>query len=191
MKLLIDGHNLIRYGTGSVPTAQQVDAFLARMARYSRYTGHEIIIVFDGGEGLYPYEMVRRGMAIHYAGARQTADDVIKKLLPRYHKDELVLISNDRQLNAVAEQQSIISVDPAFFMSRVREKGMSTATHKTAQSEIHKTSTETNEELDTLMHTSPMRGVAKSETTESLHDTLKDGKKTKLERRLEAVIRKL
>lgn len=192
MKLLIDGYNLLHYiSRGSAPQGD-VKAFLGRLRRYKRATGHTIIVVFDGGEGVYRYQQDYHGMTLWYSGARQTADDLIKAFLPQYATDEVVLISDDRSLNETAEGYSIVSVSPAVFVNSMiaRETGTKQM-QDTARHTLVKTAVTDSDELDLLMHEATARMPAKAETTGSSSGMLKGKKQAKVERRLEAVLRKL
>lgn len=189
MKLLIDGYNLIRSVTHRPATPSDIQHMLGRLRRYQRATKYDITLVFDGGEGAYRYKTVYHGLTMWYSGFRETADDLIKDFLRSSRADELVLISDDRQLNEVAEKQDIVSVSPLFFLARVAEReGV-----KPIKNFVHqatKTSDDENSELDALMYASTNAMRTKEEgplkIVENSHK-----KASKIERRLEALIRKL
>lgn len=190
MKLLIDGYNLIRAITHTRAKETDVQYFLGRLRRYKRVTGHDITIVFDGGDGSYRYQLGYHGVTLWYSGVRETADDLIKDFLSNALAEEVVLISDDRQLNDVAQERNIISVSPLFFLARLAEKEGSEPKHVSVHSAI-KTSENENNDIDEIMHqvVLPMKHTHKDE-----HEVLlmtKKKKSSKLERRLEALIRKL
>jgi predicted RNA-binding protein with PIN domain len=189
MKLLIDGYNLLRFITHGSATKSEIEQFLGRLRRYSRVTAHQIIVVFDGGDGLYRYQSTYHGLTIWYSGSRETADDLIKDFLPRYNANEVVLISDDRQLNAVAEAASIISVSPAVFIERMRarEEG---GKAPLAIASLVKKSTSSSAELDALMAGATQQ-MPPEETETATSAKLKGKKSSKIKRRLDAVIQKL
>ena len=192
MKLLIDGYNLLRYITRRPARQADLDQFLGRLRRYSRATGHQLTIVFDGGEGLYRYQGTYHGLTLWYSGARQTADDVIKDLLPHYHADEVMLISDDRQLNESAEALSIVSVSPAVFVDRMRAREGDANNLRTRKaSSLVKTATDSSDELDALMGVTTNRMPNKEKTEQNTGAMLDNKKRSKLERRLDALIQKL
>lgn len=192
MKLIIDGYNLLRYITRGSATRQEIEQFLGKLRRYSRATKHHLIIVFDGGEGWSRYQAPYHGLDIWYSGSQQTADDVIKDLLPRYNADEVVLISDDRQLNeSAAEEHAIISVSPAVFIDRMQSREDSTKTKNIRDdAQLVKTAVDSSTELDALMN-SATRHMSHTRKNDDTPAPIKDKKGSKIERRLDAVLRKL
>jgi len=190
MKLLIDGYNLVRSITHARAKKTDVQQILGRLRRYKRVTGHGITVVFDGGDGSYRYQVNFHGLTIWYSGVRETADDLIKDFLRASVSDEQVLVSDDRQLNDVAEERNIISVSPLFFLARLAER--ETVSPAIAPGRIAtKTSEDENGELDALMYQTMVPRHHKSEPMPDELLILKGKKSSKLERRLEALIRKL
>lgn len=192
MKLLIDGYNLVRYITRGPATKIDIESVLGRLRRYSRFMGHDIIVVFDGGEGMYKYQLTYHGLHLWYSGLRETADDVIKLLLPGYNPDEVLLVSDDRQLNYAAQECGIVSISPAVFYSCMQEKEESSSRNtKEKLSTTFKTSSDSNYELDALMHAESRNLPSKQETSDDKNDILKNKKSSKIERRLQVLMRKL
>jgi predicted RNA-binding protein with PIN domain len=191
MKLIIDGYNLIRSVIHRQAKQPDVQQFLGRLRRYQRVTEHEITVVFDGGDGTHRYQIGYHGLIIWYSGQRETADDLIKDFLTTVQPDSVVLISDDRQLNAAAQERDIVSVSPLFFISRLTEREGIKPTKP--QQQIHgiiKTSENSSDELDALMIA--YSGSLPQKENERLGTVVPKHKKgSKLERRLEALIRKL
>ncbi len=190
MKLLIDGYNLVRSLTHRQARENEVQQILGRLRRYHRVTGHDITVVFDGGEGSYRYQLGYHGLVLWYSGSSETADDLIKKFLAHAHQDELVLISNDRELNEIAQERGIVSVSPLFFITKVAEREEA-GIKKTVTCSAIKTSKEVDVGLDELMREASSRMPHKIETETGKSSMLKDKKGSKIERRLEALISKL
>ncbi len=190
MKLIIDGYNLIRSLTHTQATQHDLQHMLGRLCRYQRVTGHEIVFVLDGGDSVYRYHASYHGITIWYSGAKATADDLIKDFLKTAHADNVLLISDDRQLNEVAQDHGIVSVSPLFFVSRLREReGI-----KPVKAGIHaviKTTEDSSEELDLMMHAYSASVPHKKDREHDLLQGPRHKKGSKLERRLEALIRKL
>jgi predicted RNA-binding protein with PIN domain len=191
MKLIIDGYNLIRSVTHRRATEPDIQHMLGRLRRYQRVTQHEIVIVFDGGDGTHRYQTGYHGLTVWYSGVRETADDLIKDFLRTAHADGTVLISDDRQLNEVAQECDIVSVSPLFFLARLNEReGIKKSSAASALKAI-KTSTEANVELDSLMEAYSGSAGSKKEGEQGILSIPKHKKGSKVERRLEALMRKL
>lgn len=190
MKLIIDGYNLIRSLTHTQATQHDLQHMLGRLRRYQRVTGHEILFVLDGGDSVYRYHASYHGITIWYSGAKATADDLIKDFLKAAHADNVLLISDDRQLNEAAQERGIVSVSPLFFVSRLREREGIKPVHDVVQSAI-KTAEDSSDDLDLMMHAYSASVPYKKEYEEDLMVTPKHKKSSKIERRLEALIRKL
>jgi predicted RNA-binding protein with PIN domain len=190
VKLIIDGYNLIRSITHTQATTHDLQHMLGRLRRYQRVTGHEIVFVLDGGDSVYRYHASYHGITIWYSGIKATADDLIKDFLKTAHADSVLLISDDRQLNEVAQDHGIVSVSPLFFVSRLREREGIKPVKNSVQG-IVKTTDDSSEELDLIMHAYSSSIPHKKENGHDLSVTPKHKKSSKLERRLEALIRKL
>lgn len=190
MKLIIDGYNLIRSITHSQATTHDLQHMLGRLRCYQRVTGHEIVFVLDGGDSLYRYQAAYHGMTLWYSGAKATADDLIKDFLKTAHAESALLISDDRQLNEVAQDHGIVSVSPLFFVSRLCEReGVKPV--KNALNELVKTAEDSSEDLDQIMYAYSASVPYKKEREDESLIAPKHKKSSKLERRLEALIRKL
>lgn len=191
MQLIIDGYNLIRSVTHKRATEPDIQQMLGRLRRYQRVTEHDIVIVFDGGDGLHRYQTGYHGLTVWYSGVRETADHLIKDFLRGAHPDGTVLISNDRQLNEAAQEYDIVSVSPLLFLARIKEReGFKLSDTKSVLKAI-KTSSEANVELDALMEAYSGSAGSKKEREPEVDAMPKNKKSSKLERRLEALIRKL
>jgi hypothetical protein len=131
-------------------------------------------------------------LCLWYSGVRETADDVIKFLLPTYSPDEIVLISDDRQLNYAAQECGIVSVSPSFFSVCMQEKE-NKSVHSTIEQKtgVVKTTSDDNYELDVLMRVGDDRMLQKKETDGDKNGIFKDRKSSKIERRLQSLMRKL
>jgi predicted RNA-binding protein with PIN domain len=190
MKLIIDGYNLIRSVTHKRATEPDIQHMLGRLRRYQRVTQHEIVIVFDGGEGTHRYQTGYHGLTVWYSGVRETADDLIKDFLRTAHPDGTVLISDDRQLNEAAQEHDIVSVSPLLFLARMSEREGVKKTLATSAHKAVKTSAEANVEVDALMEAYSGSVGSKKEKEQEVA-VAKHKKSSKVERRLEALIRKL
>jgi predicted RNA-binding protein with PIN domain len=191
MKLIIDGYNLIRSVTHKRATEPDIQHMLGRLRRYQRVTQHEIVIVFDGGDGTHRYQTGYHGLTVWYSGVRETADDLIKDFLRTAHPDGTVLISDDRQLNEAAQERDIVSVSPLLFLARIKEREGVKPGDKEGALKAIKTSAEANVEVDALMEAYSGTAGSKKEGEQEITSAPKHKKGSKVERRLEALMRKL
>ncbi len=155
MIIIIDGYNVIRQiHHGQSAHAKQ--GFVKRLVEYSRVKKHQIYLVFDGGDHPYEYHERYNNVQVTHSGYKQTADDVIKKLLAQINGQEALLVSSDRELVDAARRYSIDSCDARTFYQLLQEKGdkvaQSIPSHKAK--DIVKLSTDQNDELAQLMEES-------------------------------------
>jgi predicted RNA-binding protein with PIN domain len=104
MALIIDGHNLI----GVLPDIQLNDPedearLLARLRAYRSFTGQDMVVFFDSGELPVPAGRAARlsspGIAVHFSGAGQTADDaIVEYLRGRPQPGQYAVVTNDAEL---------------------------------------------------------------------------------------------
>ena len=121
MIIIVDGYNVIKQALEKIKiTPQERKRFIHLLSRYVRRKGHEIILVFDGGDSLYPYEEEEHGIKIVYSGYRLCADKVICEFLNKYKGYETVLVSSDRELKSFAKRKEIEAVTALFFYNKIK-----------------------------------------------------------------------
>jgi YacP-like NYN domain len=154
MIIIIDAYNVLKQ---VIPKQEISDKernhFIAQMGRYAKIKQHKIIVVFDGG----PYEWVHRekmnGTIVIYSGVHESADDVIKHYLEDHQAKDLLLVSTDREINAVASRLDIPSIDAKDFYILVKH-----ALHKEPEEivelsgDVVKITKEEQADIDALMH---------------------------------------
>jgi predicted RNA-binding protein with PIN domain len=113
MLLLVDAYNVLKQSSSKqYITAAQREAFIERLVKYASVRKHRMVIVFDGGEASYPYEVPQKHeVRVIFSGTKNSADEVLKDLCSRYTKKEVALVSSDRQLCAFANTYDIVSID--------------------------------------------------------------------------------
>ncbi len=154
MIILIDAYNLFKtvLHTPFIQSSQRI-TFLTMFEIYGqRRVSNEIILIFDGGQDPYEIEENYKHLTLFYSGFKQSADDLIKKKLTALKGFDILLVTSDRELRQYARQYQIESLGSMEFY-RILQDVMKAHDKKeviVAQT-IHKTSSERNSDLDTLM----------------------------------------
>ena len=203
MKLIIDGYNVLKmiYPSAQVDEDER-ERFIIRIARYARISGNVPYIIFDGGDEIRPLFLQQKNVIVVYSGYRESADTVIKGLLEEEQRSEVLLISTDRELNKYAENFDIPSMDSVVFYGyvrdRLREHEQGTLRQRSARastSEIKKfESRSSSPELDALMAEAAGKVMYKDEQVYAQagrHKPHAPKKNSKLDKRLEALVKKL
>lgn len=151
LKLIIDGYNLIK----RVMSAQHVsqtrrDKFLKELGGYAKKRGHQILVVFDGGDTSFPYQEKMYGMEIVYSGYQETADDVIGRYVSENRGKEMFLVTSDRELADFARDCGVDILKSDEFYELLKSLGAEQATGM-FDSALHKTTSSASNELDQLM----------------------------------------
>jgi len=121
MVVIIDAYNVLKYMASSALVSQVViDRFIGSVGRRARMRRYSAIIVFDGGSSRYCTESVRDNLRIIHAGQGGSADDCIRELLDSVPADNTVLVTADRELQAVARHKRIITMPPPLWWAAMR-----------------------------------------------------------------------
>lgn len=152
MIIVVDGYNVLKREIPSINVSyQQRVQFLAKLSRYNQQKGHEIIVVFDGGESSWPSVMQQKHVTVVYSGKQRTADDYIKDYIIRNAHKDLLLVSSDRELNIIADHYDIPSIDSDFFYAKVNQAAKEVPLTTIRQEKLTKISSVHNAELDEIM----------------------------------------
>lgn len=154
MIILIDAYNLFKtvLHVQFISDTQRIQ-FLHCFEKYAQLRpNNQVILVFDGGANLFESEQLYQHITIIYAGAMQSADDVIKKKLSIYQGYDILLITCDRELRKYGARYQIESLGSLEFYKILQN----VLTQKNEQQvviaqTICKTSQEKNIEIDRLM----------------------------------------
>jgi len=129
--LLIDGYNLIK----TDPLLLRREHFGLEAARstleqrlhaYAQRTSAQLILFFDGDEGLPDHVAIRRegAMQIIFSQPPQKADDLLKQAIQqRYGAVRVRLISTDRDIRKCARQHRIRSTSSSQFLEELAQSG--------------------------------------------------------------------
>ncbi|MBT3455456.1 hypothetical protein HN446_00115 [bacterium] len=151
MILLIDGYNLVKHGLAkSRITPNEKKQFLDTLGRYVKRKKHEVVLVFDGGDNMYPFKEKEHGMSIWYSGYNQCADSLIKKFLRKYKNFDTLLVSSDRELQDCAKRAGIESVTAMYFYNKITGEVFDQLS-EVASDQVQKLHADSDKEVDDLM----------------------------------------
>ncbi len=190
MNILIDGYNLLKQLLGTKQISERQRKWFAdRAAEYANKKGHTLYIVYDAGPYTRLTKEVRGKVTTIYSGHKDSADDVIIGYIENNLLKNLLLVTTDRQLNAVADQHGIPSIDSLDFYEFMKEKAPLVGGYKKVTGKAHKLHAEVNPELDALMQEGASLLQYKVEQDDPKeYDTKGSSKK---EKRLLAILNKL
>jgi predicted RNA-binding protein with PIN domain len=121
--LLVDGYNAARSpgAFGDLDLELQRERLIDEVSRLAGRRGATAIIVFDGADVAPGTRRRRRGpVAIEYSRASETADDHMVALLARLPADPVVVVTNDRELQARAAAQGATIATSNQLMGLIR-----------------------------------------------------------------------
>lgn len=205
MVLLIDGYNVLHALQRLQARGQMTrEAFVALVITYARALGHEATLVFDGGGSPHPHTTATGTIHVIESGYRQSADDLICRSLAEHAPESLLVISSDRAITAEAARHGIVSVDADAFAERLVEiacrpgRATAPAGRRQAGQRAQKLVSDGRETaldehaLDELMQQACVRVPVKKVDLEVDASPSKKGhKKSKAQRRLERLVKKL
>jgi len=112
--ILIDGYNLI--GTAHHNLEKERSILIDDLSKYSKKTGHDITIVFDGWKNGAGAEttMMSGGIKIIYSRLAEKADSVIMRIIAAKQKTWIV-VSSDRQIADFARSRGASPVTSDEF----------------------------------------------------------------------------
>lgn len=199
MVLLIDGYNVLyAAGYGGDLKKSERDRFVSLVSAYARALGHEAIIIFDGGSSPHPYTAMMAGVMVIESGYNQSADDLLCKKLLHFPPEIVLMVSSDRAITDEAAAHGVVSIDADAFYDRLVD-----VVHRRSDPRLSSKAPRVvdgvgydKKELDILMekacaHVQPKKVDLEDESDEYQARVSKKRKKSKAERRLERVIKKI
>jgi predicted RNA-binding protein with PIN domain len=195
MKIFIDAYNFLKRSGGLADdiTQQQREHFIARCKKYAKKKGHQLMVVFDGGQSSMYEKYHDNGVCLIYAGYNYLADDAIKQEVKKLQGTQVLLISNDRELRDYVQKfDTFVLGCNEFAQYLYGEQQQGSGVIKKGMSGITKTSHDTASEIDQLMHAHAHKVLRKKE--DRLNGDLVVGKQKKLskkERTLQKILEKL
>ena len=197
MTIIIDGYNVLKtiHATSCIDDDER-EQFIHQIAHYAKLSHNKVFIVFDGGGGVRPTFYPRNGIIVIYSGYRDSADDVIKNIVDREQRRDVMLVSTDRELNRYAAELDVPSIDSTVFyghmQGRLRSEEHTAQQQKQVDSIRKRLGHESSEEIDALMMGDAGKVLQKYEDKKEYdHYCRKKHKKSKEEKKLEKMVKKL
>lgn len=195
MVIIIDAYNMLKQILRSREIAERERTyFLSLMGKYAYNKRHHMVIVFDAGPYEWQHKERIHGMQVVYSGLHETADDYIKHYIHTHQESDLLLVSDDRDLNNYAARFSMPSISPYDFHLLVQEALRAPESHRLRSDHVAtKLSDTESEDIDILMQEASRNVPTKREDMPNITQTgLGDGKKlSKEERKLLQKLKKL
>lgn len=191
MIIILDGYNILKqfYLPDQVLTAQRT-TFINQLKKYAYKKGHEIILVFDGGNSTYSTREVMDKITVVYSGIRQSADDYIIEYCNIHKTKQYLLITSDNALIKKITNQHIVTLDSISFMKFLKT-ALSSNTPPKAENIITKLTTESSALIDELMmHAAKLPHEKKDVYTDLISKT-NNKQLSKQERKLHLILKKL
>lgn len=153
MIILIDAYNVIKQtsSTGHI-SEQQRAAFIKKLIQYAREREHRIIVVFDGGE---TYESYSSGpVRVVYSGHETNADTILKKLCAQLKREQVMLVSSDREICSYASLYRIPCIEATALyelLNHAQQEQPTLSLEKQKGAALKQSGYESSEDIDALM----------------------------------------
>jgi predicted RNA-binding protein with PIN domain len=118
--IIIDGYNLI--GIHHRDLEQQRNKLIEMLVEYKKFSGHNIILVFDGWKSGSSEEtsLVLNGIRVIYSRLGEKADSVIKRLV-HSEKRKWIVVSSDREVSDHTWRHESVAVSSDEFMNAIEK----------------------------------------------------------------------
>jgi predicted RNA-binding protein with PIN domain len=123
MAYLIDGNNLLgRIAPDELRERSGRDGLVVRLLAFQRVTRTRIHLVFDGNPEVTPTDIaVNPKFTIHYPGAGQSADDVIRDMLAaQTDRRRFFVVTSDRAIRELAKKRGLEAVTSDTFARELK-----------------------------------------------------------------------
>ena len=193
MIILIDGYNLLKQRNPGIYVEDSVrEQFIRLLGAYHKRRGHVMMLIFDGGTHLWPIQENKAGIVVIYAGNGKSADDYIKYYIAEHHKDDLLLVSSDRELGLWASKYDIASINSLPFYDIIIDTLAQQDKHKQKPGAAVKTTETEDPFLDALMKDASTHVASKEQDRPKVGDMrAREHRESKIDRLLRKKIEKL
>jgi len=152
MIILIDGYNVLKaVEPGQYIEAYERDQFIQELAGYAKRKDHRLLLIFDGGISSMKETQKLGAVRVIYVGHGHTADDFIMRYLDEHRQQQILLVSNDRELVDHARGYGMPHIGAMTFYRFVQESRATPMKVQKGMGKVHKLVTEDFQELDALM----------------------------------------
>lgn len=116
MIIFIDAYNFIKsVSAHKFIDDRMIQSWIFSFQQYMKLRGNKIVLVFDAGPFFYQTKDVVNGVEVIYAGHEKTADDVLKILVEKNAKQDILLVTSDRQIRDYALHVGVVSISSQDF----------------------------------------------------------------------------
>lgn len=190
MHILIDGYNLLKYieRTRSITKSD----FIKLLAKYAELRNHLICIVFDGGDSPWPITKTVRKVTIIDAGWNQSADQYIQELVEQKKMSVQLLVSSDNLLGSrVMECGMPVIETPLFWNLALKALEYNSPDKKQVTQLVVAKPKEKWTDVDYAMQEATADGIIIKDDGVQKPDFFCTGKKSRLKRTVEEILKKL
>jgi len=123
MAYLVDGNNLLgRIAPHELREPAGREGLVVRLLAFQRVTRARIHLVFDGNPEQTPTDVaVNPKFTIHYPGAGQSADDVIRDMIAgQTDRRRFFVVSSDRAIRELAKARGLAPVTSEVFARELK-----------------------------------------------------------------------
>jgi predicted RNA-binding protein with PIN domain len=192
MLIMIDAYNLLKQQDSGAFIQDSAKHNLVNMlSAYKKLKGHSILLIFDGGASLRPSQEIQKNIIVVYAGQGKSADDYIKFYLAEHPKQDILLVSSDRELALWASTYGIASMDALPFYAFVQDSLHAAKKVAKPVGLTYKTTHRENPVLDMLMYDAVPEVSSKEGIGAKPREKLKKEKESKIDRLLRKKVEKL
>ncbi len=163
------------------------------LTAYARKKKNNILVVFDGGPFYWPSEQKKnKYVTIVFSGQKMDADEYLKEYILDNKINEILLVTDDRQIADVAHEYSKPSIGSKHFYNLVQDALSVQALKKPEKPQISKLPGRPEHEmLDALMQeAAKIQSPEKSEDTHMLAQKRKQ-KLSRHEKKMMKLLKKL
>lgn len=134
MKIIIDAYNVLHHVIKDEYIHEhERKHFINQLSAYAKKKGHQLVVVFDGGDTLFPMSIQQKGITVMYSGPKDTADDIILRYLKEHEGHSMLLVSSDRDLCSAAQYYDVESIEAKDFYDRLTERNSNSSKRQPIQ----------------------------------------------------------
>lgn len=194
MIIVIDGYNVLKEKLGASVSVHDRQSYVRQLVKYCAIRRHTCVLVFDGGDYGYASREIYGSVTVLYSGERSSADQVIMAYLEENYAKDILLITNDRAIIQYAERLKKHAISGRDFNKYValalHEERVQKSTNR-QMNVIAKTTSDADETIDALMEAYSNVIMHKSVDVAHAGEITDTRTKSKHERALLQILKKL
>lgn len=126
MIVLVDGYNVMKmvFSCRGQQFRMEKKNFICSIGKYFKIkskTIRQILLFFDGGSSMQMTREIKNGVVVMQSGQRMSADDIILEYIEKKNSQEILLVTNDRELIKLSHQNNkyVVCMDSDAFWELV------------------------------------------------------------------------